>query len=132
MTPTSTNAKSKRTSAQEENSVVLIGRLSGTPEVRELPSGDQLTSWRLVVRRPAGTRAGAPSARSIDTVDCSSLSKAIIGRSARWPDGTWLHVEGSLRRRFWQTPTGPRSRYDVEVATARITSAPTDTLNPDR
>lgn len=127
-----TNAKFKRTSVQAENSVILVGRLSGAPQVRELPSGDQLSSWRLVVRRPAGVRPGAAGARSVDTVDCSSLSKAIIGRSARWADGTWLHVEGSLRRRFWQTPTGPRSRYDVEVATARITSAPTDTLSPDR
>jgi single-strand DNA-binding protein len=39
----------------------------------------------------------------------------------RVPDGTEVEVRGSLRRRFWRSPTGPASRYEVEVRSLRRT-----------
>ena len=36
------------------NEVLLLGRLSVAPEPRELPSGDEITTFRLVVDRPPG------------------------------------------------------------------------------
>jgi hypothetical protein len=30
---------------------------------------------------------------------------------------------GSLHRRFWRTPSGPASRYAVDVDTVRLTKA---------
>jgi hypothetical protein len=36
---------------EDLNEVRLVGRVSGRPERRTLPSGDQLVSLRLVVRR---------------------------------------------------------------------------------
>jgi single-strand DNA-binding protein len=35
------------------NTVTLCGRLAAEPEQRELPSGDTLLTFRLVVDRPA-------------------------------------------------------------------------------
>jgi single-strand DNA-binding protein len=34
-------------------------------------------------------------------------------------DDAVVEVSGSLRRRFWRTPAGPASRYEVEVNAIR-------------
>lgn len=105
------------------NEICLVGRLSDRAAIIELPSGDRAATWRLVVRRRSrGTRVGS----SVDTIDCVSFHKSLIGRAVRWEPGTWLRVTGALHRRFWQTPTGPRSRYQVEAQSAKIEArAPT-------
>ncbi len=48
-----------------ENVVHLVGRLATAPEVREMPSGDQTVTWRLVVDRPVPDRRGR-----VDTLAC--------------------------------------------------------------
>ena len=52
----------------DTNEVQLTGRLPTSPQARELPSGDTIWSFRLVVRRPEdpGRRA------SVDTVECAA------------------------------------------------------------
>ena len=104
-----------RTSSQRSshtvNEVRLRGRLAAEPECRELPSGDEVVTFRLIV-----DRRGARSAQAaVDTIDCTVWAASLRRRSASWAAGDLLIVEGSLRRRFWRSPHGPRSRYDVEV-----------------
>jgi len=89
------------------NSVELSGRVSGEPEARVLPSGDDLVTLRLVVARPAGG--------PVDTIDLACWSKASRRSAARLSDGDHVHVTGALRRRFFRTPGGAASRYEVEV-----------------
>lgn len=103
------------------NEVLLVGRVSGAPQERELPSGDALVSWRLVLDRPAPRRAPPEGVRrtTIDTLDCVAWT-AVLRRKARGlVDGDIVHVEGALRRRFWQAGTGARSRTEVEVEQLR-------------
>jgi len=114
MASTSTVTRDDR--AVGRNEVVLVGRLSAPPEERELPSGDAVVSWRLVVRRPPTSRPGAPS---VDTIDCSSFRSDVRRAAARWSTGDELEVIGALRRRFWRSGTGPASRTEVEVLKAR-------------
>ena len=54
------------------NDVHLRGRVSATPEVRELPSGDAVVVFRLVVDRPPGSATARTSAR-VDTLDCAAF-----------------------------------------------------------
>ncbi|MFL6181101.1 MAG: single-stranded DNA-binding protein [Actinomycetes bacterium] len=93
------------------NEVRLRGRLADRPEVRELPSGDEVVTFRLVV----GRRRSRGSQVSVDTIDCTVWSASLQRRAATWEAGEVLVVEGALRRRFWRSPQGARSRYDVEV-----------------
>jgi single-strand DNA-binding protein len=94
------------------NQVLLRGRLAAAALERTLPSGDLMTTFRLVVDRPAGRGHG--SAR-IDTVDCVAHRGDIRRRVARWQPGDIVEIEGSLRRRFYRTPAGSASRYAVEA-----------------
>lgn len=97
------------------NSVVVCGRLAAEPQRRTLPSGDELTTFRLVVRRPDPR----PRGPSVDTLDCVAWRGDVRRRAGAWQPGDLLEVEGALRRRFWRSPSGPASRTEIEVARAR-------------
>lgn len=103
------------------NEVMLVGRVSGAPEERELPSGDRLVSWRVVVDRPAPRRAPPPGVRppTVDTVDCVAWTGPVRRTARGLLDGDVVSVEGALRRRFWRAPTGASSRTEVEVEALR-------------
>ncbi|MGN6612420.1 MAG: single-stranded DNA-binding protein [Angustibacter sp.] len=94
------------------NEVRLHGRWQGAVE-RELPSGDLLVTARVVVARPEG---------GVDALDCAVWPAGLRRRVLGWPDGTHVEVAGSLRRRFFRTPVGAASRYEVQVE--RIRRAP--------
>lgn len=102
------------------NAVSLTGRLAAAPVRVTLPSGDEVVTLRLVVGRPRSRRpVGRASAPTVDTIDCSVWGAGLGRRVERWQPDDVISVRGSLRRRFWRTPAGTRSRYDVEVAQAR-------------
>lgn len=108
--PTTARRTAAEPSTEESvNNVELAGRVSGEPEARVLPSGDDLVTLRLVVARPAGG--------PVDTIDLACWSRAARRSAARLADGDTVHVTGALRRRFFRTPGGAASRYEVEVAT---------------
>ena len=100
------------------NIVTLLGRVSKVPEQRELPSGDQLVSFRLVVPRPAGSRAAGSG--TVDTIDCVVWKPMLQRRVQRWVGGETVEVSGALRRRFWRGPTGASSRTEVEVEGVKV------------
>ena len=96
------------------NEVRLHGRWRGSVE-RELPSGDVVVTGRVVVARPEG---------GVDAIDCAIWPAGLRRKALQWPDGTAVEVDGSLRRRFFRTPAGAASRYEVHVDRLRRTGAP--------
>jgi single-strand DNA-binding protein len=126
-TPTTRSADGpSRAVVEGHNEVVLVGRVSGEPTVRVLPSGDELVSWRLVVGRDH--RGLSPSGRqlpTVDTIDCVAFKAGVRRTAARWAGGEVIEVRGELRRRFWRGAQGAASRCEVEVLEIRkIGSAP--------
>ncbi len=105
-----------------ENAVHLIGRIAVDPEAREMPSGDQAVVWRLVVDRPLPDSRGR-----VDTLACVAWAATPRRSALRWQVGETVEIDGALRRRFWRTPGGPVSRYEVEVRKARRVTAATAT-----
>lgn len=102
------------------NEVRLIGRISGTATERVLPSGDVVTQVRLVVARDAamirrGARSGSAHPVTVDTIDVACWRKPLQRKLARLPQDSIIEVVGSLTRRFWRSPMGPASRYEVEA-----------------
>jgi single-strand DNA-binding protein len=108
--------------SQHQNDVTLTGRVSGTPESRSLPSGDEIVSFRLVVRRDAAARRR--SAQVVDTIECVAWTARLRRRVASLEDGATVRVTGSLRRRFSRSGGGAQSFYAVELSTcAAVASA---------
>ena len=110
------------------NEVLLVGRVSGAPQERELPSGDALVGWRVVVARPPGGRKPPPGVRppTVDTLDCVAWAAGVRRTARGLADGDVVEVRGSLRRRFWRAGVGASSRTEVEVASVvRLHRAPT-------
>lgn len=102
----------------DRNEVVLVGRLTAAPSARELPSGDAVTAFRLVVRRPDSARRHARAPR-IDALECSAWRGDVRRTVRSWVAGDLVEVSGSLRRRFWRSAAGAASAWEVEVAKAR-------------
>jgi single-strand DNA-binding protein len=99
----------------DRNDVVLRGKLSAPAELRTLPTGDTLVSFRLVVRRSEPQTRG----RSTDTLSCITYDRALQKRVAAWQPGDVIEVEGVLQRRFWRTATGTASVTEVDCRRGR-------------
>ncbi|HET7902816.1 MAG TPA: single-stranded DNA-binding protein [Candidatus Nanopelagicales bacterium] len=98
------------------NEVRLVGRVSGQPDERELPSGDRVVVFRLVVARDDGRP---------DTLDCAVFRGDLRRKARGWVPGDVVAIDGALRRRFFRAGGAPASRYEVEVAGAtRVRRAP--------
>ena len=97
------------------NEVRLVGRVSGAPEERVLPSGDRLFSFRVVVARdqPRGRQ-------TVDALECVAWSARSRRSVSRWTDGDVVELSGSLRRRFYRAGATTVSRVEVETSRARI------------
>ena len=119
------------------NEVTLVGRVSGDPERRDLPSGDALVTLRVVVDRPPqkngqknaqkktgqdtgkgpvkGAAKGAAK-RAVDVIDVACWTKRTQRTASGLEAGDGVRVEGALRRRFFAAGGGRASRYEVEAA----------------
>jgi single-strand DNA-binding protein len=113
----------KRHEVESCNEVTLVGRVSAAPEHRELPSGDQLVTLRVVVDRPPpsppkkaprGTPNVVPK-RSVDVIDVACWTKRVQRTATGLEADDTVRVEGSLRRRFFAAGGGRASRYEVEA-----------------
>ena len=103
---------------EHHNEVYLVGKLSGEPIERELPSGDVLLAWRLVVQRAAADRGLSKTAH--DTLPCFTMRAGVRRSVASWNAGDLVEVEGVLRRRFWRTPSGAEaSKCEVEARSVK-------------
>jgi len=105
------------TNPTDYNHVELIGRVSAVLAPRVLPSGDEVSSFRLVVRRSRAARRG--SKQTVDTFDCDAWTAAARKAVARLDHDDVVRVEGSLRRQFSRGASGPVSRVTVDVTSVR-------------
>ena len=111
MTTKSASVKAKE-KAQEQvdlslNDLLLRGRVSAPATVKELPSGDKVVEFRLIITRT--DREG------VDTLDIAAWSAKSRKSALSLKADEWIEISGSVHRRFWQAPTGLASRWQVEA-----------------
>jgi single-strand DNA-binding protein len=116
MVSTSGSARERRSAPAGGNDIEAInevrirGRLTMAPTERELPSGDRIVALRLAVPRGDG--------RS-DALDATVWTAKLRRSCSAWSVGDVIELGGQVRRRFWRTPGGPASRWEIEVTHAR-------------
>jgi single-stranded DNA-binding protein len=91
------------------NDCLLRGRVSAPAIDRELPSGEHVVEFRLII--------GREKRDGVDTLDIASWSAKNRRIAMRFQGGEWIEVSGSVRRRFWQSPSGLASRWQIESET---------------
>jgi single-strand DNA-binding protein len=103
------------------NEVRLVGRVSGLPQERELPSGDRIVLWRVVVDRPPPRRPAHAGVRvaTVDTLDCVAWGAGVRRTARGLRPGDVVSVTGALRRRFFRAGAAAISRTEVEVDAVR-------------
>ena len=113
-----TTSKNKATNkiAIEEftpiNEVRLVGRVTSLAVEKELPSGDKVVEFRVVIGREK-SRNGK---KEVDSLDIAAWSAKARRAALAVKIDTWVEVKGSVRRRFWRAPTGLASRWQVEAS----------------
>ena len=90
------------------NDVLLRGRVSAQATTKEMPSGDKVVEFRLIVSREH--REG------VDTLDIGAWSAKSRKVALTLKSEEWIEIVGSIHRRFWQSPTGVASRWQIEAA----------------
>ena len=89
------------------NDLLLRGRVSAEAIEKELPSGDKVVEFRLIVTRQK--RDG------VDTLDIAAWSSKSRRRAMSLKPDEWVEIAGAVHRRFWQSPGGLASRWQVEA-----------------
>ncbi|MEO7070018.1 MAG: single-stranded DNA-binding protein [Nostocoides sp.] len=114
--------------AVQNNIVHLQGRVSAVDEPRQLPSGDAVVTFRVIVRRPASRSRNRPKddlapRTQVDTIDVACWSATTRRTAGRLGAGDVVEVDGALRRRFFRAGGGAASRYEVEAHRVKRVSA---------
>ncbi len=113
---TSRKTKASEKIAIEEftpiNEVRLVGRVTSLAVEKELPSGDKVVEFRVVIGREK-LRNGK---KEVDSLDIAAWSAKARRAALAMKIDTWVEVKGSVRRRFWRAPTGLASRWQVEAS----------------
>lgn len=89
------------------NDLLLRGRISAAALEKELPSGDKLVEFRLIVSRER--RDG------VDTLDIGAWSAKSRRMALSLKPDEWIEVSGAIHRRFWRGAGGLASRWQVEA-----------------
>lgn len=90
------------------NDLLLRGRVSAPAIEKELPSGDKVVEFRLIVSRVE--RGG------VDTLDIAAWSSKMRRSALTLKEGEWIEITGAIHRRFWSGASGVASRWQVEAA----------------
>ena len=87
------------------NDLLLRGRISAAALEKELPSGDKVVEFRLIVSRER--RDG------VDTLDIGAWSAKSRRIALSLKPDEWVEVSGAIHRRFWSGAAGIASRWQV-------------------
>lgn len=93
------------------NKVVLVGRLSKTPELRSTANGVSVCSFTVACDRRFVKQG---EERKADFINCVALKKSAESISQYFHKGNRIALEGTLQVRQWEDQEGQR-RYATEV-----------------
>jgi single-strand DNA-binding protein len=111
-------AASKRVS-KGVNEVHLQGCVSSLPTAKILPSGDEVVEFRIVIDRMQRRGGEKSLRREVDSLEIAAWNPRERRAALKLQPGDWVRIEGSVHRRFWSSPKGIASRWQIEVSVLR-------------
>lgn len=96
------------------NKVVLMGNLTRDPELRSIPSGQQVASFSLAVNR-TWNNANGEKQEAVDYIDCNAWGKPAEIITQYMTKGSAILVSGRLQQRTWEQEGQKRSKVEVVV-----------------
>lgn len=93
------------------NKVILMGRLTRDPELRQTPSGVSVARFTIAVNRRFTSRDGQQQA---DFLNCAAWRQTGEFICRYFQKGSMIAVVGSLQSRSWDDKDGKR-QYATEV-----------------
>ena len=98
------------------NKVVLCGRLTADPELKQTPSGVAVVSFTLAVNRRYQSKNadGTPAPQQADFINVVAWRDRAEFISRYFRKGSALCITGSIQTRSWQDQQGQK-RYATEV-----------------
>lgn len=106
------------------NSVVLMGRITADPEMKQTTSGVSVTSFTLAVDRKY-TREGAAQTDFIPVIAWRGTAEFICRNFSK---GAMMIVEGEIQTRSWTDGQG-RKQYKTEVVASEASFGETKRIS---
>lgn len=95
------------------NKVVLVGRLTADPELKQTTNGISVVSFTLAVNRRYGTN-GDPERPQADFISIVAWRQTAEFITKYFDKGNAICITGSLQTRTWEDDMG-RKRYATDV-----------------
>ena len=96
------------------NKVILGGRLTADPELKQTPSGVSVISFSVAVNRRFRSANGEQGEQQADFINCVAWRNTAEFISKYFRKGSSICVLGSIQTRTWQDNQGQK-RYATEV-----------------
>ena len=96
------------------NKVVLCGRLTADPELKQTQNGIAVVSFTLAVNRRFTRGADGQNNSQADFISCVAWRQTAEFISRYFKKGSSLCITGSIQTRTWNDNTGAK-RYATEV-----------------
>ncbi|MBR4172793.1 MAG: single-stranded DNA-binding protein [Clostridia bacterium] len=97
------------------NKVILMGRLTRDPELRQTTSGIQVCSFSIAVNR----RFAKDGQQNADFINCTAWRQQAEFICKYFRQGSMMALVGSLQSRSWENQEGKR-QYSTDVVVDEV------------
>lgn len=105
------------------NKVILVGRLTSDPQLRNIPSGQSVCSFGLATNRIWTDRKTGEKQKKVEYHNIILWRRLAEIASQYLTKGGLVLIEGRLQTRSWEDPSGNR-RTKTEIVAERMQLAP--------
>lgn len=96
------------------NKVVLAGRLTSDPELKQTTSGVSVTNFSIAINRRFSSRGGENAEQQTDFINVVAWRQTAEFITKFFRKGSAICLTGSIQTRAWQDAQGQK-RYATEV-----------------
>ena len=101
------------------NKVVLAGRLTGDPELKQTPSGVSVVRFTVAVNRRFASKNGEQAEQQADFISITAWRTTAEFVSKYFRKGSAICLTGSIQTRSWTDAQGQK-RYATEVVADEV------------